>query len=327
MMHNYFLIYRPFHFEYAKRIINAHLATEQNVMVNHYVSAAISDNIQNVQKVINLSKGVFRRAIEIKRIKSELRKLAKQGEPITVFIPHSLGLLSNYAYFTLASRYNNVKVNVFYEGIIVFYTYDHHYFRNFRYYFTRWLVSLFSGIPYKIDKRLLNFNDKRIHKIYTPFLNIEAPREKIIRTSLQKVEFVPEEGVAIVLGLSLDSSYKDDLERIIRRIYTELESAGVTTIFYKDHPAEKCEMFYTIAKDMGKHLVLIDDKSPIENIIGNYKPKFIVSIWSSGIINLSDILPSSTRIICFVTEKITASQETKKIIQAFKSQGIDVIYA
>jgi hypothetical protein len=324
-MTNYFMIYRPFHFEYAKKIIGSHLQTDSNILVNHYNAEYVFDAADTGNRIVNLPVKMYERALAIKEIKKELLSLAKAGKQMNVFIPHTLGILSNYAYFTLAASYGNVRVNVFYEGIIVFYKYDHHYFKNFGYYLSRWMVSFLSGIPYKVDKRLLDFNDSRVHKIYSPFLNLDAPRQKIVKTDLEQVDFVPREDTCVILGLKLENKFQEELKKIITAMYARLTELNVKRIFFKDHPSEKCELFQSLARELGKELFIIEDTSPIENIIVNYSPKYIFSIWSSGIINLSNILPGSTEIHCFVTEKIITG-ELKKIIEAFKQQNIKVTY-
>jgi len=320
------MIYRPFHFEYAKKIIKTYLNADVNILVNHFNKHYSKNEVDNITRIDNLPAGAFKMTRAVKKIKNQLLELAKTNQPVTIFIPHTLAILSNYSIFTLAKKYKNVRINIFYEGIIVFYDYEHDYLKHIGYYISRWLAGFISGISYTMNKRLLDFYDPRIHKIYTPFLNINAPKEKLVKTSLDKINYVPDNDTCVILGLKLENEYDSEVSRIIHAIYNKLDALKVTTVFFKDHPSEKNEMFEAIAKEQGKTLSLIHDTSPIEDIIGNYKPKYIISIWSSGLINLSSMLPQSAEIYCFVTEKITEKPEIKGIITAFAEQNINVIY-
>jgi len=325
-MDNYFMIYRPFHFTYVKKIIKTHLQQDYNVMINHYNSHFIIAPEDHVKQMINLPRGFLQKAIGVRNMKKQLLKLAREGRDVNIYIPHTLGILSNYAYYRLATKYKNIKINIFYEGVIVFYGYDHDYMENLWYYISRWFVSLFSGITYTIDKRLLDLNDERIKKIYTPFHNLDVAPEKIVDTGLEKINFVPQKDTCLIIGLKLDDKFMDELPRIITGIYHKLDELNVKTILFKEHPSDKCELFFTIAKDMGKTLHVINDISPVENIIADYRPEYVISSWSSAIINLSNMLPDTVGIYCFITEKITAKEEEKRLVMAFREQKINVVY-
>jgi hypothetical protein len=320
------MIYRPFHFTYVKKIIKTHLSHDNNVVVNHYNSHFKIVPDDGVQQMINLPQKFLQKAIGVRNVKKQLLKLAREGREVNVFIPHTLGILSNYAYYRLATKYKNIRINIFYEGVIVFYGYDHDYMENLWYYVSRWFVSLFSGISYTIDKRLLDLNDDRIKKIYTPFHNLDTSPGKIIDIGLEKINFEPQKKSCLIVGLKLDDKFMDELPRIIRAIYNKLDELQIKTIFFKEHPSDKCELFFTIAEEMGKKLHVINDISPIETIIADYRPEYVISSWSSAIINLSNMLPDTVGIYCFLTEKITAKAEEKKLVMAFREQKINVVY-
>lgn len=326
-MTNYFMIYRPFHLDYARKIISCHCLNDRNVLVNHFPSREYSSDENGVRNPFYANQGGLSKLLELRKIKKELKRLAQQGEPVSVFIPHTLGILSNYVFYRLASRYKNVKLNIFYEGVIVFYTYQHHYLKNMAYYMSRFALSFAIGFVYRIDKTLLNLQDPRIHKIYTPFMQLEAPREKLVETPLEKIEYAPLLDTAVVLGSVLDEKFNEDMRKIIRCMYVTLEKLDIQKIYFKDHPVYKNGLFQSIAKEMGKELILIHDTSPIEKIIMRYSPKYIISIWSSGIVNLSVMLPASTKMYCFVTERLIKTETAKKLLNAFKRQDIEIIYA
>jgi hypothetical protein len=78
---------------------------------------------------------------------------------------------------------------------------------------------------------------------------------------------------------------------------------------------------------MDVSLKLIRDTSPIENIVHLYKPKYVISIWSSGIINLKSMLPDSSLIYCFITKKIAEAPGQNQIVDVFEKQGIIIKYS
>ncbi len=325
-MTNYFIVYRPFHYEYAKKIIIDNFANDKNIIVNHFNVSYVAQSSDKIDSIMNLSTSTFNRASEIRNIKNQLLFLAKSGENVNVLIPHTLGILSNFVFFSLASKYKNIKVNIFYEGLIVFLNYDHEYLKNIGYYLSRWLISAFSGISYRIDKRLINFYDERIYKVYSPFLNLDAPREKIIETKINDIKYIPLNDTCVILGFKLHDKYKSDAVKIIQNIYSKLDEWGVKKIYFKDHPVDKSELFHSIAKEVGKDIIEIKDITPIESIISNYSPKYVISIWSSGIINLSNMLPPTTKIYCFVTQNLVSSKEFVTVMEVFKAQNIEVVY-
>jgi len=325
-MSNFFLIYRPFHYEYTKTIIENHFAADENILVNHYDSNYSVTPEIGIKEVLNLSRSILDRASEVKSVKKRLLKTARTGEIVNVFVPHTLGILSNYSFYRLAKRYKNVNIHVFYEGVIVFYNYDHNYLTNLKYYASRWLLSFLSGIRYTINKRLLNFYDDRIKSIYTPFINIDAPAQKIIETGLRKIDFIPKKEICVILGLPIGKKHDEELRRIVLGIYKKCDELNISRVFLKDHPSHKSEMFHIVAAELGIKIEIIHDTTPIEGIIQNYLPAYVFSIWSSGLINLSNMLPSSINIYSFVTHKITENPEVKKMINVFEKTSINVVY-
>jgi hypothetical protein len=321
------MIYRPFHLEYAKKIINTYFINEDNILVNHYPSGISTTGIGSDITLINITGGAFNKVKEIRKVRKQLLEQANHDQKITIFIPHTLGILSNYSFFKLAGHYKNVKVNIFYEGIIIFYDYEHGYLKNAGYYISRWALSLLSGISYTINKKLLDLKSQKIDKIYTPFVDIDAPEQKIVEMPFDKIDYEPQQDSCIILGLRLERTYDEDVRKIIVAMYQMVKEENIKNIYFKDHPSEKNELFNVVADEMGLTLILINDTSPIENIIGRYKPKYVMSIWSSGIINLKYILPASTFIYCFITKKMINNAQQKQIVDVFEKQGIIIKYS
>ncbi|MBL7932755.1 MAG: hypothetical protein JNL60_12675 [Bacteroidia bacterium] len=323
-MKNYFLVYRPFHYEYVLRIISEHHPGDDNVIVNHS-GVEYKTSAGNIS-VINIPRGFAKRMKLLKAVKKDMLQWAQADEPMAVFMPHTLGILANYSYYQLAEKHKNVTINFFYEGVIVFYDYQHHYLKNFRHYASRYFAGLLSGIKFTFDKRLLNLNSPKVSKIYSPFLSIDAPKEKLVQSSLGEIEYTINDDSCVILGLRMPARFDKEMTDIIRRMYSKIKELGIKTVFFKDHPYEKNEQFILIAKEEGITLSLIEDPQPIEKIIDKYRPKFVFSIWSSGLMNLKTMLPGEIRIFSVVGKEIVEDQKLTPLLDVFAKTGIEIIW-
>ena len=324
-MTNYFFIYRPFQLHYAKKIISLHHKNENNFLVNHFTSGSSAITTDNNTTIIHLSRSIINRILHFRKIKKAILAKAKNGEAISIFIPHTLGILSNYAYYVLAKKYKNVKLNLFYEGVIFFYKYNHNIKNNLSYYLSRSIAGLFSGMPYNINGDLLDLQNSKIYKIYSPFLNIAAPAEKIIETELDNLIFVPKVDFCVILGHGINAPI-DLQKKLISALYCKISELQIKNIYLKDHPYEKCDIFHTLAKENNIKINIIDSILPIENIIIQYAPKYVFSLWSSSIVNLKKTLPSDVEVFSIVNEEIIKSHKIEELIQVFHQQEIKVIY-
>src|SRR5690606_25602591 len=123
---------------------------------------------------------------QVRRLRTELDEKAGRGDAIDCFIPHTLALLPNYCYHRLARQYKNVNINVFYEGVILFYPYKHRYLSNWTYFLSRMAAGFLSGFIYIPQRQLIDLNDSRISKVFTPFTKLNVPSEKIVALGLDK---------------------------------------------------------------------------------------------------------------------------------------------
>jgi hypothetical protein len=295
-------------------------------MINHFLEPVELRSASLFSRVLNVPTSFFARRLAFRSIVQEWREELSTGKDIQIFIPHTLGMLANYAFFRLQKTYPSLRVNVFYEGVIMFYSYEHSYWKNIKYFSSRYVSGLLFGIPYKIEKQLLSLQDDRIYKIYSPFLEIPAERSKIEKVDLKKVNFTPNEKVCILLGLDLGPGLDQEARKIVEAIFDRIQSEGIDSIYMKDHPSEKSRFFHEVAVERGVKMQLINDKSPIETIIGNFQPGWVISIWSSAMINLTNVAPTSLRLLAFVSKTAVASIGADELINVFEKLGIEVNY-
>ena len=311
--------------EYVKKIINTHHEFENNIIIDHFNTHSSETIIDSYITIKILSNSIIKRIRQFREIKSSILFSARNGDDINVFIPHTLGILSNYAYYVLAIKFKNIKLNIFYEGVIFFYNYNHNIKKNFSYYLSRWGVSLFSGIPYNINGKLLDLNNIRISKIYSPYLNIDAPTKKIIETKLDDIQYIPKNDTCVILAHGIDATFELQ-KKLVSAIFCKISEMNIDVIFLKDHPMEKCDMFYILAADMKIDIKVIESQLPIESIILQYAPKYIFSLWSSSIVNLKKTLPTEVEVFSIVSSEIIQRFKLEKLIQVFLQQEIRVIY-
>jgi hypothetical protein len=323
-MINYFLVYRPFHLTYSKRIIIQYFKGNRNIIINHFNSNKNSyEIVENNISIVNISNNFFHRIDFFIKIKKEIQKNIKRKETINFFIPHTFGILANYAYFKLSRNYKNVNINIYYEGIILFYNYHHKLRLNFLSFIGRFITGLITGMFYTIKTNLLDLNSPVIKYIYTPYEKINAPKEKIIITNLEKINYIPNSDICLILASPLKTNETND--KLLMSLYLKIQNLQIKNVFFKDHPSEKSSFYYEqIASKMNIDINIIDDKSPIEDIIKYFAPKYIFSFFSSSILNLHVMVPSETEIICFTLKE--DEMKHKNLIDIFSQFEIKIEY-
>ncbi len=325
-MINYFLTYRPFHVTYVTEITTTKLFDDDNRIINHFSEPVELSSLSCFSRVLNVPVSFFARRAAFRTIIQEWQQELSTGKAIQIFIPHTLGMLSNFAFFRLAKAYPNLRINIYYEGVILFYSYHHDYLRNLKYYTTRYISGLISGIPYTIQKQLLNLYDERVTKVYSPFIEIPVQPEKIVKVDLKKVQFEPQATTCILLGLDLGKGFDADSRKIVNAIFDRLQAEDIQLVYMKDHPSEKSKYFYEVAEERGIAMKPIKDKAPIETIIGNYQPGWVFSIWSSAMINLTSVAPKELNLVVYVTKHAVTTIGTTSLMQIFEKVGVEVNY-
>lgn len=297
---------------------------DDNRIINHFSEPAELASDSNFSQILNIPSSFLSRRAVFRSTVQEWHNELSSGKLVQIFIPHTLGMLSNYAFFRLQKQYPSLRINVFYEGVIMFYSYEHAYWKNIKYYTSRYISGILFGIPYTIEKQLLNLQDDRIFKIYSPFMNIPAKASKIEKVDLRKVAFTPDKAVCVILGLDLGPGLDLEARKIVEAIFDRIQSEAIQRIYMKDHPSEKSRFFHEVAAERGLKMQLILDKSPIEAIIDNYQPGWVISIWSSAMINLTNVAPTELRLLSFVSKPAIDSIGAQELIQVFEKLGIEV---
>lgn len=325
-MINYYFIYNPFHLYYSKIIIEQHFKNEKNILINHSDLNSTKRIINKNTISIDLRRNLIKRIYDFRKIKKDIVKGAINGKNINIFIPHTLGVLSNYSYYVLSKKYNNINLNIFYEGLIFFYSYYHGFKRYYKQNIIYFCVGLLSGTYYTIKAKLLDLNCSRINKIYSPFMNIKAQKEKIIITNLEKISYVPNYDRCIIIGSPLND-YSEIPSRLITSIYQQISCYNINEIYFKDHPRYKCKsQFLSIANELNLSIKTINTILPIETIINVYKPKYVFSFLSSSLINLRNMLAQDINIICVIPKRNGDKIPYKEFSKIFSNLDISVIY-
>ncbi|MFN8209391.1 MAG: polysialyltransferase family glycosyltransferase [Bacteroidales bacterium] len=323
-MTNFYLVYRPFHLDYVRMIIQTHHHSDENIIIDHFGKGDINEPNVYDSEIHVFPRETLKKVFFLKKMKAVIENSIAENDHVTFFIPHSLGILSNYVLFTLKRKYPHVKISLYYEGVIFFKKYKHSFFENMFFYLSRWMVGFINGIPYLIKEEILDLNAPEIDKLYSPF-KFNVPIDKLVITELEKLVYDPCPDSCLILGHAIQYN-TEIVNGIVSAMFKKINDLNIGTIFYKDHPVDDCTVFHKTASEYGKTMVIIEKRVSAESIILQCKPKYIISGWSSGLLNLSSSIPPEVKIFSFVNNLIIRKEALEDMIKIFTEQKIEVSY-
>lgn len=324
-MKNYFLVYRPFHLNYVLSIIENKFSIGNNIVIDHFNTKMISPSNNTVEHIL-IDGSITNKMSRLLNIKKRMLLDVQKGKSINVFFPHTLGLLSNYAYYQLKNRYPQIKLNLYYEGVLFFKdNYVHKIIPNLHYYVSRVVVGLLLGICYRVNSRICNLEDNRISQIYSPLNPLKTNCSKLVLSQFLKIRYEIKRGCCLILGHAIPYSSSIQ-ESVIRSVFLRVLNYQISYIYFKDHPFDKCIKFIELANEIGVELVVLNRFESAEDIVSKINPEYIFSPWSSSLINLRAIVPESVDIECFVNEEIVKKEGLADLLGLFTKQNIVINY-
>jgi len=330
---NIFICQTPFQLFYAKEIINHFTvanSVENTSLVFHSNLNLIPNDTANKIEYFNLGneRGVLNRFIRFKKAKNKVDKIIRTpAQNISIFIPHTSGVLTNYI-FNLKNTFDNKKVslNLFYEGILYLYDYQEHFQRH---HINRFLLGLLLGFIYRRDKIILPKDSEKVKHIYTPIKKFTTgDRSKTIELPFEQkspIEINPNQ--YLILGgpvVFLRKFYEDCIRQIAKSSNQDF------IIYYKGHSSFETHytqyktMFHEIASKHKVNYVLLSSNEPIESLIEQIKPSVIYSYYSSALLNISLMFPNNFKIICYLDEHNPHFKMFKSIFNHFNIKTVFV---
>jgi hypothetical protein len=274
-------------------------------------------------KTLIIHNGLINKLKGLWSAKLFLNKMARvHGENLQIFLPHVDGILGNYLFNSenIASR--GVKLNFFYEGVVMLdSSRDQRIFpRNI---FKKRLLSIFLFVIFKKFKDILPVTSPRVHKIYTPHIQkTPGPKNKmeLIKFPKSSYEVVP--GRCIIIGL--DAWY--DIERLYLNLFPYIEAnTAIKEVLFKPHYSDRLKVFQKLAEEKKFDYKIIQSNFCIEEIIAEYKPQFVVSPYlSSALINLKFMYDAMIEIIC-VSNESALVLSGKENLEFAEASGIQMI--
>lgn len=300
---NVFVIVTPFQLYVVRRIISQyHHRGEDNLIV----STIKGERDFGILNVASISRGIkgFYDTWKLKRF------IINNINSLSFFIPHVGTLFSSY-FYELAKKYNR-PINVFYEGIAMFYD---PVVPNLKAKRERILMGMLMGIRYHHYEQL--YPDELIHKTeycYSP-VNINLDKYNSVRIiDLKKEKEEISNNILILTSNTATKEIVDGICTMIPQYYLDNEQI---TIYVKPHyslPDNMVDYYIKKIRSLERDkVVLLNKMQPIEELYSSFSFGIIISqVFSSSLINAKIIFGNKIKITIFQKETIN-SEIAKKM--------------
>lgn len=197
-----------------------------------------------------------------------------------IIIPHTDGILSNYAF-----NYTplNIKKSLFHEGNLSLYEFDKRlYSISFKL-----ILSYLMFFRFIKHDNIMPVNESTIYKFYTPIISdtILSDKRKAFKILLPGFKFKNiDKNVA--LFLSTDNIDTNKFNETIFLVINLFQSNNIKKVFYKPHQSDNKNIFLDL---LSKHFIIeiLDKQFGIESITSSISPSLVLSFSSSAFINLT----------------------------------------
>lgn len=300
---NVFVLVTPFQLYVVKRIISQYHREAENLIVSTIKGERDFGNLN----VVSITRGIkgFYDTWKLKRF------IINNINSLSFFIPHVGTLFSSY-FFELAKKYNR-PINVFYEGIAMFYD---PVVPNLKAKRERMLMGMLMGIKYHHYEQL--YPDEFIHKVeycYSP-VKINLDRYKNVRI----IDLKKQKGIVSrnILILTSNTATKEIIDGLCSMIPNYCKGNEQITIYVKPHYSLPNNMVdYYMKKVCSLNIdkvVLLNKMQPIEELYSSFSYGTIISqVFSSSLINAKIIFGDDIRIVIY--QKDTIKNDIAGIMQ------------
>lgn len=291
---NVFVLVTPFQLFVVRRLISQYHREEDNLIV----STIKGKRDFGTLNVVRISRGIkgFYKTWKLKRF------LINYIDSLSFFIPHVGTLFSSY-FFELAKVHNR-PINVYYEGIAMFYDPIRPNLKAKR---ERMLMGALMGIRYRHYEQL--YPDDLIHNAeycYSP-VNINLDRYKRIRIiDLKKQESKISSNILVLTSNTATKEIADGVCAMIPQYCKDNEQI---TIYVKPHyslPDNMVDYYLEKVRSLrNDKVVLLNKMQPIEELYSSFSFGTIISqVFSSSLINAKIIFGDDIRIIIYQKDTI-----------------------
>lgn len=284
-------------------------------------------NVKGNPSSMNFSEHAKYQLKKIKAYRDIIRKV-KRELPKTNFNLYYCNLedvINNIFFFSF--RKNLIQERVLVEdGILNYYDYKISKDRRITFLIKKILCNLL-GLRYKIVKGQLSGIDRDIVKkqyVKHPLKAIFP--EKAYKLGYKAIDYIPLTNTVLFVGQDVLENvlgveeYVSCLNTIIGHIK---EIDETETIFYKPHRNGNSRLAREkLAETFGKKYRLVEDRSPVEEILESLRPKYIFSFYSTALVNIKMALKEEYNVQVY---SLPLNTLDTRVVSLFKDVGIKVL--
>lgn len=247
-----YIVNTPFQGYIVNLIINNFMRNDVNIVYTTISSC----NIDNA-KIFEIRRNIYS-VLDCIRFRREIEKLHRLFS-LDFYIPHLNNLLSMYCYNFVLENHN--RLNVYYEGIALFY--DPYIKISRLELYKRKFISTISQLNYNHSDRLFSQKIREFGISYTPIPELSDFNEKI-KLSLPFKSIENENSTLIIGGPLLRNG---DLVELINKLTYLVEINRLTEIHYKPHFRSKKNNLKKIFNHFNNkiNIFILDKNIPVES--------------------------------------------------------------
>ncbi len=255
------------------------------------------------------------------KAKRNISNILKENSS-NLFIPHTSAILDNFFFYSFPVAKYKVNINFYYEGILYFYPYREPF--KLKSHLFRKLLGFLYGFNYRIEPEILPVNNLKVHCIYTILKrHTLGPKSKLREISLLNQTFEANVDHVLIMGGKPSLLSGSEVIMLYKRMISFiLDSKREQKVFFKGHHADTSNYFELANNEI--ETINITQSGPIEEVIGQYAPKLVLSYPSSGLVNLKAIYGNKIDLRCFYIEE--KKGHLKKLWPIFEELDIQITF-
>ena len=245
---------------------------------------------------------------------------------IYVYFPHLEDMLINFIFFKLKTLFpEKVTGRVIEDGILNYYELPFE--GNKKTNLWKKALGKISKLPFTFYQGDISGIDlKVVENQYVRAPKLAYNPDKSLQLPIEKVNFKAEKGKTLILGQEAYiniygiESYQGATKKLVQHILSIIPIDA--EIVYKPHRYGKNINNFLKSLLPGKKITFINDESPVEKIVAEIQPEYIISFNSSALLNINLMLDTE----CLENVQIISfSYYSKSLTPLFIKSGIRVI--
>ncbi|NDV14596.1 hypothetical protein GO009_01040 [Muricauda sp. TY007] len=235
-------------------------------------------------------------------------------------------VLNNYLFFRFRKK-TLIKRTLVEDGILNYYDYRITRERRRTFQLKKW-VAYFFGMPYNIlNGQLSGIDLPEVPDQYVKFPEFALYPEKAIPLGYNEIKYVADKTKVLFIGQDVlenvlgHAEYRNLVSSMIQQI--QKLTSTENTIYYKPHRNGNYHVAFGLLKEnFGNRVELIQDKSPVEDIVDEIRACKIFSFFSTALVNIQMGLDKEQNVLVY---SMPFGQVDKKVLKLFEHVGIKIL--